>query len=274
MLRLANRQLCLARPAIMAIVNVTSDSFSDGGRFLDVNAAIEHGLALIEDGADILDIGGESSRPGALPVSPAEEIDRVVPVVEAWRKHTDVIISVDTCRTQTARAALTAGADMINDIRAGLEPGMLSLVAKEKAGLVLMHMQGTPATMQKSPYYDNVYQDVASFLRNRMDAAVAAGIGDNSLLLDPGIGFGKNIGHNLELLRNLAALARIGPPVLLGISRKRFLAGLSGEKFGGEPANLAANLWGLAHGVKIFRVHEVKSLKQAFAVWQAIKGAN
>ncbi len=273
MFRLAKRRFSFGQPAIMAIVNVTPDSFSDGGSFPTPHSAIEHGLSLVEQGADILDIGGASSRPGAVPLTAQQEIERVAPVIEGLRKYSDVPISIDTYQAATAKAALLAGADIINDISAGADPAMLPLAAGHGCALVLMHMQGTPATMQKAPFYDDVCAQVAAFLEERVWAALHAGIAREHLILDPGIGFGKTAEHNLALMGGLSKIVALGLPVLLGISRKKTLEALTGEPFGGVGGNLAGNLWGVSQGVKLLRVHEVKTLKQALRVWGAIQGA-
>jgi dihydropteroate synthase len=250
----------------MGIVNVTPDSFSDGGRYFDPQAAIAHGRKLLAEGADLLDIGGESTRPGASPPDPEEEIKRVEPVIAALSG--EAVISVDTRREQVARAALEAGAHILNDISAN--PALMDLAASYRAGLVVMHMQGEPATMQDAPCYSNVVEEVRDFLLRKAGAAIKRGVSLKSLILDPGIGFGKNLSHNLSLLKALGRLTS-DFPLLLGLSRKRFLRALSGENFGGPAANVAASLWGVSQGAKILRTHEIAPLRQALKVWEAIK---
>ena len=248
----------MPRPAVMGIVNVTPDSFSDGGRYVDAAVAIEHGLRLVAGGADVLDVGGESTRPGAEPVPAEEEIRRVVPVIAGLASRTTVPISVDTMKAPVAEAALVAGATIVNDVSAGLaDPGMLGLVARAGAGYVVMHMRGTPRTMQDDPRYDDVVAEVTAFLQERVAAAEAAGISRDRLLADPGIGFGKTAEHNLQLLRRLDELVGALDPVgvLVGTSRKRFLGGKSPADR--EEATLATVVWALDAGAAMVRVHDV-----------------
>jgi dihydropteroate synthase len=243
----------------MGIVNVTPDSFSDGGRFLDPAVAIDHGLQLAAQGADVLDVGGESTRPGAEPVPVEEEIERVVPVVAGLASRGDVPVSVDTMKAAVAEAALVAGAAIVNDVSAGLaDPRMLGVVAGAGAGYVVMHMRGTPRTMQQDPRYDDVVAEVIAFLRERIAAAEAAGIARDRIIADPGIGFGKTGGHNLQLLRRLRELvaALDGVPVLVGTSRKAFLGGDSPADR--EEATLATVMWALDSGAAMVRVHDVR----------------
>ena len=261
------------RPLVMGIVNVTPDSFSDGGRFLTTDVAIEHGLKLVAEGADILDIGGESSRPGATAVSEEEELARVIPVVRGLAARTTVPISVDTTKAEVARQALEAGAAIINDISAGLgDPQMLNVVRDAKAGFVLMHMQGTPQTMQQNPTYADVVREVRRFLRERLDACVAAGIPEECIVLDPGIGFGKSHEHNLALLRHLDALAPLDRPVMLGISRKGILKEITGrERHERLAGSLAVACYCAARGsAQILRVHDVAETVDAAKVIGAI----
>ena len=252
----------------MGIVNVTPDSFSDGGRYFDTYAAVEHGCELAKSGADILDVGGESTRPGATPLNPQEETDRVAPVIQALREKTRALISVDTYHAHTAAAALEAGADIINDISAN--PDIMRLAAQTGATLVIMHMQGRPLTMQQAPSYRNVVLEVKAFLLDKVKQALDAGVERKSVIIDPGVGFGKSLQHNVQLLRELHELTRLPYPLLLGVSRKRFLSALSGEAFGGPGANLAANIWGVIQGAKILRVHEVEELRRALDVLQPL----
>ena len=260
--RVRDRSLDLSRQTrIMGVVNVTPDSFSDGGQHDTPEAAIAHALRLHAEGADILDIGGESSRPGAAPVSADQEQARTVPVITALRNACpDALISIDTTKAAVAHAALAAGAHIVNDISAGqADPEMLPLIAQTRAGLVLMHMRGTPGTMQDNPQYDNVTREVTDFLHARAAAALAAGIAPDAIVLDPGIGFGKTLAHNLTLMRDLPLMAAELPfPFLLGVSRKRWLGALTGRDVNDR---LAASLGGLAacieRGAKIMRVHDV-----------------
>jgi dihydropteroate synthase len=263
----------LTRPLIMGIVNVTPDSFSDGGRHADTASAIAHGEQLLAEGADILDIGGESTRPGAAPVDADQEIARTRPVIAALAKS-GAVISIDTRRAAVMRAAIEAGARIVNDITALTgEAESLSVVVKSGVSAVLMHMQGEPQTMQKAPHYINVQAEIEAYLSSRVAACREAGIGADRLAIDPGIGFGKTIEHNLDLLASMADLHRIGVAVLIGVSRKAFIGKLSG----GAPADqrvagsIAAGLAAVERGANILRVHDVGATRQALTVWQAIK---
>lgn len=263
----------------MGVVNVTPDSFSDGGRHLTPQAALAHARRLLAEGADILDIGAESTRPGALPASEAEELDRVVPLVEALARETDTPISVDTRKPAVARAAVAAGAAIWNDVSALRHaPDSLATAAELGCAIVLMHMQGTPETMQAAPRYDDVAAEVAAFLAERTEAAVAAGVARDRIWLDPGIGFGKHrTRHNLPLLAGLAPLVALGRPVLLGVSRKAFIGAV--DPGGEDPAarlggSIAAALAGVAQGVSAVRVHDVRETVQAVRVWEAIQEAS
>jgi dihydropteroate synthase len=268
--------LAMDRPRIMGVINVTPDSFSDGGRFLDAGKAIAQGRALIEAGAEILDIGGESTRPGAEPVSPEEEIRRVVPVIEALQKS-GVALSIDTRHARVMAAAVEAGARIINDVTALTgDPDSLRVAAGSGAGVVLMHMQGEPRTMQKNPRYREAALDLYDYFAERLEAAEAAGLSRRRIAIDPGIGFGKAIAHNRDILHRLALLHGLGCPILLGVSRKSFIAKLSrGEDPAHRlPGSLAAALWGLKAGAQMIRVHDVAETAQAVAVWQALAGGN
>ena len=279
--RFRGRQLDLSlRGAILGIVNVTPDSFSDGGAFLDPSAACEQGLKLLEQGASLLDVGGESTRPGSLPVSAEEELHRVVPVVKALRARTDAPISIDTSKAAVAEACLSEGADIINDVTA-LEgdPRMGKVVARREAGLILMHMQGTPETMQADPSYpqDDVVGEVAKYLSARREAALGYGVDSAAIILDPGLGFGKTVAHNLALIRGIPQLIKIGSPILLGHSRKSFLGKITGvEKQSASEDRLAAGLavTALARslGASLFRVHEVRPHFDALRVTEALAG--
>ena len=265
----------------MGIVNVTPDSFSDGGAYFDPAAAIAHGLGLVRDGADILDIGGESTRPGADPVSADEEARRILPVIEGLAEKTNAKISVDTRKPSVARAAIAAGAAIWNDVTAlSFAPDSLETAAELNCRLVLMHAQGSPKTMQDDPYYEDVVEEVFEFLESRIAACLKAGISGEKLIVDPGIGFGKNLAHNLALLAHLDRLASLGPPVLLGASRKRFIAALdpgleeqqgkADQRLGGS---LAAAIEGWRRGASILRVHDVAETRQALKIAGAIEMA-
>jgi dihydropteroate synthase len=255
----------------MGVVNVTPDSFSDGGQFLDRRAAIAQARKLAEEGAHIVDIGGESTRPGAAPVSEEEELARVLPVLEALG---DLCVSVDTRRPAVMRAAAAGGASMINDVQALGAAGAADAVRDSDCAVCLMHMKGEPATMQHEPHYDDVVAEVRQFLRGRVAAAEAAGIARERLVVDPGFGFGKNAGHNLTLLKRLGELAELGVPLLAGLSRKSTIGRLTGrpveERLAGS---LAMALLALQGGATILRVHEVKETRDVIAIWQAVKAA-
>jgi dihydropteroate synthase len=260
------------RPLIMGVVNVTADSFSDGGRFLEPAAAIAHGLRLRAEGADIVDVGGESTRPGASTVAADDEIRRVVPVVEALARH-DVLVSIDTRKAAVMRAAIAAGALMINDVSAlRHDPESLATAGASGVPVVLMHSQGEPATMQVQPTYEAVALDVFDHLEARVEAWTAAGFDRSRLLIDPGIGFGKTFDHNLEILDQLGLYLGLGLPILLGVSRKSFIGRLGGGAPPDDrlPGSLAAALCGLSAGVAVLRVHDVAATQQAVAVWQAV----
>jgi dihydropteroate synthase len=255
----------------MGIVNVTPDSFSDGGELLDPDAAAARGLEMVADGADILDVGGESTRPGSEEVSAADELARVIPVIERLATQTDAPISIDTRKADVAAAALEAGAVIVNDVTAGVDPAMFGVVRAAGAGMVLMHMQGEPKTMQLHPEYRDVVGEVHEFLRERVEAAVVSGIGRDRLCIDPGIGFGKTLRHNLVLLRDAGALLDLGVPLLVGPSRKRFIGSLldtdAGERMEGTAGAVA---WLAAQGVHVVRVHDVKEMVRVVRVVDAI----
>ncbi len=259
----------------MGIVNVTPDSFSEGGKFAATNLAIEHALILAEEGADILDIGGESTRPNATPVSLQEELDRVIPVIEALVKQfkqVNIPISIDTYKPQVMQAAIAAGASMVNDVRALQEDGALETIAKTNVGICLMHMQGTPQTMQQNPQYNDVVNDVKEFLAARLQASVNAGVAKNRILLDPGFGFGKTREHNITLLQNLESFADLGQPLLVGLSRKSVLGQMTGNDVDARLyASIAASVIATMKGAKILRVHDVKATVEALKVVSAIQ---
>jgi len=264
------------RPFIMGIVNVTPDSFSDGGSYFSPEQAVAHGLRLAEEGADIIDIGGESTRPGAAPVSAAEETERVLPVIAALAANIDVPLSIDTTKAEVARKALAAGAEIVNDVSAlRFDPEMGDVVAAARVPVVLMHMRGTPRTMQYDIHYQSLIDDIRSFLEERIECAVRAGITLENIIIDPGIGFGKSIEKdNLSILKNLAAFTTLGRPVLVGTSRKGFIGKLLDtpvhEREEGTAATVAIAIYNGAH---IVRVHDVKSVKMVAAVASAIRRA-
>ena len=261
------------RTAVMAIVNVTQDSFYDGGRHPDADTAVADAMAMAEAGADIIDVGGESTRPGATPVSLREESARVLPVIRSLRRLTNVPISIDTYKAAVADAALAEGADMVNDVSAlTFDSGMADLVASEKIPVVIMHMQGTPATMQLDPHYDDVVAEVRDFLAARIAFAVERGIEREKIIVDPGIGFGKTLDHNLALLRDLPALAQLGQPLLVGVSRKGFIGKLLDAKAEERlEGSIAAAVAAVLAGAHIVRVHDVKATRNAIRVADAIR---
>jgi dihydropteroate synthase len=264
-------RLSLLKPLVMGIVNTTADSFSDGGRCLDARSAIQHALQLRDEGADILDVGGESTRPGAAIVPVEEEIRRVVPVIEALARH-GCVVSVDTKKPDVMWAALDVGAVMVNDVMALQAPGALEAVAASDAAVCLMHMQGDPQTMQQAPTYVSVVEDVLSFLQSRVQSCEAAGIMRARLLVDPGFGFGKTLQHNLDMLKHLDRLLELGVPVLAGMSRKSMLGQLTGRGIDQrEFAGVAAHLIAVARGARVLRVHHVAAMRDALAIWNAVE---
>jgi dihydropteroate synthase len=271
--RCGNFRFDLSRPLVMGIVNVTPDSFSDGGLHLERDVALKHAHQLITEGADILDIGGESTRPGAKPVGVQEELDRVLPVIEGLR-GAPVPVSIDTRKPEVMRAAITAGAQMVNDINALQDAAAMNCVAASNVAVCLMHKQGDPQTMQQQPHYQNVVAEVCAFLRERTEAAQAVGIQRDRIAIDPGFGFGKTLEHNLSLLRELKRLTEPGVPVLAGLSRKSMLGALTGREAGQRlPASIAAALIAVQNGANIVRVHEVGATVDALKVWEAVNGA-
>jgi dihydropteroate synthase len=257
----------------MGVVNVTPDSFSDGGLYLDAEAAIAHGRELVAQGADILDVGGESTRPGAEEVDEAEELRRVLPVVQELGKS-GAVVSIDTSKSGVAEAALDAGARIVNDVTAlRRDPEIGALCAEREVGVVLMHMQGEPRSMQENPVYEDVVDEVKAFLAERMEVAVAAGVTEERIWLDPGIGFGKTLEHNLELLRRLAELCDLGRPLVIGPSRKSFIGKIDGspieDRIGGT---IASSVLAVAEGADVLRVHDVAEVRQAVTVTTAVLG--
>jgi dihydropteroate synthase len=266
---------CGDRTLIMGVLNVTPDSFSDGGRFLGERAAVDRGLAMADEGADIVDVGGESTRPGSDAVPVPEEIERIVPVIERLAAHLPVPISVDTRRAEVARSALDAGAVIVNDVSAGRDPDMFEVVRDRGAGYVLMHMLGEPMTMQEDPRYDDVVAEVSEYLRERIEAAGLAGIDTERVAVDPGIGFGKTVEHNLSLLRHVEAFAVLDRPVVYGPSRKRFIGSLLGGADENErlEGTLGTVSWLAARGVHVVRVHDVLEVHRALTLVDAIARA-
>ena len=263
-------RLDLSRPLVMGIINATPDSFSDGGQHLRRDAAIVHAQQLIAEGADILDIGGESTRPGAQPVGLQEELERVLPIIKGL-SGIPVPISIDTCKPEVMRAALAAGASMVNDINALQDAAALQIVAASEAAVCLMHKQGNPQTMQQQPHYQNVMVEVRDFLRERLAAAEAAGIARERIVIDPGFGFGKTLAHNLNLLRHLGNLRELGVPVMAGLSRKSMLGAITGQDVNHRAsASIAAALIAVQHGASIVRVHDVRETVDALKIWNAI----
>ncbi len=272
-IRIRERNYILGRRTwLMGILNVTPDSFSDGGLFLDKKNAVRKGLQLIEDGADILDIGGESTRPGSNPITSEEEKKRILPVISEIRKKTDALISVDTTKSEVLKSALDAGADILNDI-SGMrsDPKIRELVATKDIPVIIMHMKGTPRNMQENPEYGNVIHEIKSFLQQRVTEALTAGIKKKKIIIDPGIGFGKRLKDNLRIISNLSAFNELGFPILIGVSRKSFigdLLALSPEKR--IEGTIASSLISILQGAHILRVHDVSSLKKAVTVAEAI----
>jgi dihydropteroate synthase len=263
-----------SRTYVMGILNVTPDSFSDGGRYLNIEQAIEHGQKLVEDGADFIDVGGESTRPGSESVSIKEEVRRVIPVIESLNKKIGVPISIDTCKSDVAEAALQFGATIVNDISAmTFDTKMASVIAKHQASVVLMHIKGTPKNMQMNPIYNNVTEDVKQFLREQLEEATKAGI--TQIMIDPGIGFGKKFEHNIQLLKELKTFTSLGYPLLVGVSKKSFLSAIlslpPNERVEGTAAAVTASI---LNGANIIRVHDVKEMKRVAMVSDALKSTN
>jgi dihydropteroate synthase len=277
MWRLRTRTLVFGRrPLLMGIVNVTPDSFSDGGRFLDHQPAVEHGVRLVEDRAELLDIGGESTRPYAEPVGAEEELNRVLPVIEGLMQRVAVPISIDTSKAAVAEAAIAAGAEIVNDVTGlSADPAMIPLAIGTGVGVCAMHMQGTPRTMQDDPQYDDVVEDILRFLRERRDALLAAGVERERICLDPGIGFGKTHQHNITLMAHCGRFHGLGCPVLVGHSRKGFLGKIQGDKAADRDiATAGAALAAAAQGVQVLRVHTVRVVREALLAFEACGGVD
>lgn len=273
----SGRELSLSRPLVMGVLNLTPDSFSDGGRYRTIEAAVEYALSMEAEGADIIDIGGESTRPGAKPVTSTEEQARVIPVIERLRQQTTLPVSVDTYHAATARAAVNAGADIVNDISAlRSDPDMVRLIADKRVPVVLMHMLGEPQSMQQNPRYDNCVEEIASFFKERIEFCAANGIDKSRLIIDPGIGFGKRLSDNVEILAGLRRLSDFNLPILIGASRKSFIGMLhptdreADQRTGGS---IAAAVVAALHGASILRVHDVAQTVEALKVMQAIREA-
>jgi len=265
------RALDLSRTAIMGILNVTPDSFSDGGIFLARDAAVAHALAMVEEGADLIDIGGESTRPGAQAVSVQEELDRVIPVIEAITRVAPVPVSIDTSKPEVMRAAVAAGAGLINDVRALRTTDALQTAAALEVPVCLMHMQGEPRSMQHNPVYVDMAGEVRDFLQERIEACVAAGIPRQRIVIDPGFGFGKTVEHNLELLRRLDELRALGAPVLAGLSRKSMIGALFGLPVAQRlHASVALALIAVQNGATMLRVHDVRATREAIRMFEAV----
>jgi dihydropteroate synthase len=272
-LRCADKTLDLSRPVVMGVLNVTPDSFSDGGRFVSVAAAVEQGVRMAAEGAALIDVGGESTRPGAEAVGAAEELRRVIPVIERLRAATAVIISVDTSKAEVMRAASAAGAGLINDVRALREPGALTAAVASGCAVCLTHMQGEPRTMQVAPSYADVVAEVRAFLAARVASSLAAGLAAERLAVDPGFGFGKTLEHNLTLLRRLSELAADGLPVLVGLSRKSMLGTLTGRTPGERVyGSVALAVIAALAGARIVRAHDVGATVEALKVAAAVQG--
>ena len=277
MLRCGSQTLDLAQPVVMGVLNVTPDSFSDGGQFRDVGAAVDHALRMVEEGAAIIDVGGESTRPGAEPVSVEEEIRRVVPVIERLRARTDAVISVDTSKPQVMRAAAEAGAGLINDVRALCEDGALEAAVATPCAVCVMHMQGDPRSMQLAPHYGDVVNEVKAFLHERVKVCRAAGIAADRIVIDPGFGFGKTLEHNLQLLRHLRELRseppELDPPIMVGLSRKSIVGRLTGRPSGERVyGSVVLAVLAVINGARIVRVHDVGATVDALKTVVAVQG--
>jgi dihydropteroate synthase len=273
MLKLNNHAFDLKRPLLMGILNITPDSFSDGGKYLTLNEALKRAHEMIEEGVDIIDIGGESTRPGSEPVSLDEELKRIIPIIEALKKDSDIAISVDTYKPQVMKEAIDRDVAMINDVYALRQPGAIDVIKHSKVGICLMHMQGTPQTMQINPHYTNVVSEVKSFLEARANDLVIEGIEKSRMILDPGFGFGKTFEHNIALLQHLESFNSLKLPVLVGLSRKSFIRKiLNGEHDDHLSGSIAAAIFSVIKGAKILRVHDIKETKSALNIINVAQG--
>ncbi len=266
-----DRQMVLSRTHIMGVVNVTPDSFSDGGKFFDHEVAVKHALSLVDDGADIIDVGGESTRPNSEPVSSEEEWRRVEPIIKALACETDIPISIDTMKPDVAWKAIEAGAIMVNDVSGLRDEEMVKLIAKEHVAVTIMHMLGTPKTMQQDPVYTDVVNEVKDYLKKQMDKAMKAGVIQESIVIDPGIGFGKTVQHNLTLINHVESLMELGRPVMIGASRKSFIGKITSAEVDDRlEGSLSAAVLAAVRGARIVRVHDVKQTLRALKVAEAI----
>ena len=273
MLQLNKHVFDLKRPLLMGILNITPDSFSDGGKYLTLSEALKRAHEMIEEGADIIDIGGESTRPGSEPVSLDEELKRITPIIEALKRESNIAISVDTYKPEVMREVIDMDVAMINDVFALTQPGAIDIIKKSNVGICLMHMQGTPMTMQVNPTYQNVLSEVQSFLKARADLLINEGIDKSNIILDPGFGFGKTFEHNIELLQGLESFQSLKLPLLVGLSRKSFIRKiLSGEHDDHLSGSISAAIFSVLKGAKILRVHDVKETKSALKIMNIAQG--
>jgi dihydropteroate synthase len=273
MLQLNKHSYDLNRPLVMGILNITPDSFSDGGQYLDFDQALKRAETMIEEGADIIDIGGESTRPGSDPVSADEELKRITPIIKALQKHSNIVISVDTYKPRVMEQVIDMGVAMINDVFALQQPGAIDVIKKSNVGICLMHMQGTPKTMQLNPTYQDVVNEVKLFLEERTNNLIAEGIQTERIILDPGFGFGKTFEHNITLLKNLESFQPLKLPLLVGLSRKSFIRKiLSGDHDDHLSGSISAAILSVLKGAKILRVHDVKETQSAIKIMQIAQG--
>jgi dihydropteroate synthase len=273
MLQLNKHSYDLNRPLVMGILNITPDSFSDGGQYLDFDQALKRAETMIEEGADIIDIGGESTRPGSDPVSADEELKRITPIIRALQKHSNIVISVDTYKPRVMEQVIDMGVAMINDVFALQQPGAIDVIKKSNVGICLMHMQGTPKTMQLNPTYQDVVNEVKLFLEERANSLIAEGVKTERIILDPGFGFGKTFEHNISLLQNLESFQTLKFPLLVGLSRKSFIRKiLSGDHDDHLSGSISAAILSIVKGAKIVRVHDVKETKSAIKIIQIAQG--
>ena len=275
MLKLNKHAYDLKRPLVMGILNITPDSFSDGGKYLDFSDALKRAHAMIEEGVDIIDIGGESTRPGSDPVSIDEELKRITPIIEALKRDSDIAISVDTYKPEVMKEVIDMDVAMINDVYALTQPGAIDVIKKSEVGICLMHMQGTPKTMQINPTYKNVVSEVQSFLKGRAEKLISEGIDQSRIILDPGFGFGKTFEHNIEMLKKLESFQSLKFPLLVGLSRKSFIRKiLNGEHDDHLSGSISAAIFSVLKGAKILRVHDVKETLSALKIINLAQGIN